>query len=47
MSYMYMYMYVEAFATGIKIGSTDQSGFLGANHGMKVTFELTKHATAI
>ena len=33
---------VEAFVTGIKIESSDQSPFGGANQGIKVTSELLK-----
>ena len=33
---------VEAFATGIKIESSDQSPFWGADQGVKVTSELLK-----
>ena len=33
---------VEVFATGIKIRSSDQSPFWGADQGIKVTSELLK-----
>jgi len=35
-------MFCEAFATGIKIESNNQSPFLGANQGNKVTSKLQK-----
>ena len=40
----HLYVHVEAFATGIKIESSDQSP-LGANQGIKVTSKQLKSRT--